>query len=136
METLDVEPPVLRKGEELAEFLVDFSVTMRPHTCLFKPKQGVHACSEKMSVIFFSEEIQKGCHSVLHGFFKELRRLEGSVSLYFHDMQLEFFSKGEVRQLNEVYDPSAEVFYDFIHYGQSLQFLVDEGKLVFWTQDL
>jgi len=57
METLDVEPPVLRKVEELAEFLVDFSVTVRPHTCLAKSKQGMHPCSEEMGVIFFSDEI-------------------------------------------------------------------------------
>src|SRR3990170_693304 len=106
METLDVEPPVLLKVEELAEFLVDFSVTMRPHTCLFKLKQGMHPCSEEMGVIFFPEEIQKGCHGVLHGFFEEPRRLEGRVSLYFHDVQLELLSKSEARQLNEVYDSS------------------------------
>ena len=120
METLDVEPSVLFKVKDFAEFLVDFSVTMRPHTCLAEPKQGMHPCSEKMGVIFFSEEIQKSCHGVLHSFFKNFRRFEGCVSLYFHDVQLEFFSKGEARQLNEVYDPSAEVFYDFIYDGQSL----------------
>ena len=71
METLDVEPPVLLKIEDFAEFLVDFSVTMRPNACLAKPKRGMHPCSEEMGVIFFSEEIQKGCHGVLHGFFEE-----------------------------------------------------------------
>jgi hypothetical protein len=51
-------------------------------------------------------------------------------------VQLELFSKREVWQLYEVDYSSAEVFYDFIYDGQSLQLLVDEGKLVFWTQDL
>ena len=133
METLDVEPTMLFEVEDLTVLLIDFSVTMRPHTGFFKLEQRVHTSSKKMGVIFFSEEIQKGCHGVLHGFFEEFRRFERCVSLYFHDVQLEFFSKGEARQLNEVYDSSAEVFYDFIYYGQSLQFLVDEGKFVFWT---
>jgi hypothetical protein len=136
MKTLDVEPPVLVEVEDFAEFMVDFPVAMRPNACLVKPKQGMHSCPEKMCTIFFSKEIQKSCHGVLHGFFEEQGRFERSVSLYFHDVQLEFFSKGEARQLNEVYDSSAEVFYDFIHDRQSLQFLVDERKLVLWTQDL
>ena len=120
METLDVEPPMLFEIEDFAVLLVDFSVTMRPHTCLAKREQRMHPCSEEMGAIFFSEEIQKGCHGVLHGFFEEFRRLERCVSLYFHDVQLEFFSKGEARQLNEVYDPSAEGFYDFVCDGQNL----------------
>jgi len=136
MKTLNVKPTMLFEIEDFAVLAVDFSVPMRPYTCLFKPEQGVHPCSEKVDVILFPKEIQKSYHSALHGFFENFRRFEGCVSLYFHDVQLEFFSKGEARQLNEVYDSSAEVFYDFIHDGQSLQFLVDEGKLVFWTQDL
>ena len=136
MKTLDVQPAVLLKVEDFAVFLVDFSVAMRPYACFFELEEGVHACSEKMGVIFFSEEIQKSCHGILHSFFKNFRRFEGCISLYFHDVQLEFFSKGEARQLNEVYHPSTEVFYDLIHDGQSLQLLVDEGKFMFWAQDL
>jgi hypothetical protein len=133
MKTLNVKPPMLFEIEDFAKFMVDLSVTMRPYACFFEFEQRVHASSEKTGAIFFPDEIQKGFHSVLHGFFEEQGRFEGCVSFYFHNVHLEFFSKGEARQLNEVYDSSAEVFYDFIHYGQSLEFLVDEGKLVFWT---
>ena len=117
METLDVEPTMLLKIEDFAVLLVDFSVTMRPHICLTKPKQGMHPCSEKIGTIFFPEEIQKSCHGVLHGFFEEFRRFEGCVSLYFHDVQLEFFPKSEVRQLNKVNDSSAVIFYDLVYNG-------------------
>ena len=120
MKTLDVKPTMLFEIEDFAVLLVDFSVTMRPYTCLFKPEQGMHTSSKKAGVILFPKEIQKSYHSALHGFFEEFRRFEGCVSLYFHDVQLEFFSKGEARQLNEVYDSSAEVFYDFVYDGQSL----------------
>ena len=119
MITLDVQPAVLLKVEDFAVFLVDFSVAMRPYACFFELEEGVHACSEKMGVIFFSEEIQKSYHGVLHSFFKNFRRFEGCVSLYFHDVQLELFTKGEVRLLHEVDDSAAEVFYDFIYDGQS-----------------
>ena len=86
METLNVKPPMLLKVEELAQFVVDFSVPMRPHTSLAEPKQGMHSCSEKIRTILFSKKIQKSYHSVLHGFFEELRRFEGHISLYLHDV--------------------------------------------------
>ena len=53
METLNVKPAVLRKVEDFAEFIVDFSVTMRPYVGLFKAEQGMHPCSKKMGIIFF-----------------------------------------------------------------------------------
>jgi len=95
----------------------------------------MHSCSEKTSAIFFPEKIQKSCHGALHGFFEELRRFERCIRFYFHDVQLEFFAESEILQLNEIYSSSVEVFYDFVHYGQRLQFLVNEGKLVLWTYD-
>ena len=86
METLDVEPAVLLKVEDFAEFMVNFSVMMRPYACFFEFKQRVHSCSEKVGAIFSSKESQKGFHGVLHGFFEKFRRFEWSISLYFHDM--------------------------------------------------
>ena len=83
--------------------------------------------------MFSFQEVIEGNHGFLHGFLERRRRLEGVVGFQLHDVQLEFFSEGEARQLHEVGDSSAEVFYDFIHDGQSLQFFVDKRKLVFWT---
>jgi len=97
MKTLNVKPAVLLKVEDFAVFLVYFSVTMRPYAGLFKAEQGMHPRSEKTGVIFFSYEIQKSRYSVLHGFFEEFRRSERRISLYFHNMQLNFFSEGELR---------------------------------------
>src|SRR4030042_3084389 len=121
MEALDVEPSVLLEVENFATFLVDFSVPMRPYTCLVETKQGVHSCPKKAGMIFFPEKIQKSCHSVLHCVFEKFRRFEGRVSLYFHDVQLELFPESEVWQLNEVYDSPVEVFYDLVHTGSNLQ---------------
>lgn len=115
MKTLDVQPPVLFEVEDFAVFLVDFSVAMRPYTGLFEPEQRMHAGPEKVSMMFFPQVIQKSCHGILHCFFEEFRRSERRVSLYFHNVQLKFFSKSELRQLNEVNDFSAEISYDLIH---------------------
>ena len=117
MKTLDVKPPVLLQVEDFAEFLIDFSVTMRPHTCFVQSKQGMHPCSKKVGVKFCFDEAQKSCHGALHGFFKEHGRLERCVSLYFHDMQLEFFSESEVGQLYEIDYSSAVAFYDLVSNG-------------------
>ena len=57
MKTLDVKPTMLLEVEDLTVFLVDFSVAMRPYAGLFKPEQGMYACSKKMSMIFFFKEI-------------------------------------------------------------------------------
>jgi hypothetical protein len=48
-------------------------------------------------------------------------------------VKLEFFPEGEAGQLHEIDDFSAVCFYDLVYDGQSLQFVVDDGKLVLWT---
>src|SRR3990172_9850403 len=85
VKTLYVEPSMLLKVEDFSVFFVDFFVSVRPYACLVKPEQGMHACSEKMSVMFFPQVTQKSCYGILHGFFEEFRRFERGVSLYFHN---------------------------------------------------
>ena len=73
MVALDVDPAVLFKVKDLAVFLVDFSVPMRPYSRVFKFKQGMHARPEETGVVFFSQEIRQSFHGFMHGFFEGFR---------------------------------------------------------------
>ncbi len=71
VETLDVEPAVLLEVEDSGEFLVDFSVAVRPYSCFFQLQRGVHSRSEEISAVLLPEERLEGGDGSLHGFFEE-----------------------------------------------------------------
>ena len=86
METLDVKPSVLFEVEDFPVFFIDFSVAMRPNTCLVKFKKWMHSCTEKIGMELCFQKTPKRFDCVLHVFFESYRGLERFIRLYFHDV--------------------------------------------------
>jgi len=59
LKALDVKPSMPFEVEDFVVCLVNLSVAVGPHACVFKPEQRVHTSSKKICVIFALQEISE-----------------------------------------------------------------------------
>jgi hypothetical protein len=126
LKTLDVEPSMPFEVEDFAVSFVNLSVAMRPYTRVSKSEQRVHTSAKKVRVVFMLQEVIESKDRFLHVLLELDWRSKRRVGFDFHDVQLKFFPKREMRLLDKVDDTTVKILQNLVNDRQHFQFIVDQ----------